>query len=244
MMDRTPDDRIDALLALAALGELSAEEETELDALLAADVSAADDLAAVLAIAAQVQALNAEAPPAELKARVMEAIALVEQGGAPVAPADAPVVDLAAARERRAARRWQPVAAAAAVAMLVVGGVVATRSGGDETDVVAQVIAADDAEVRPFDGDLGGELRAVYSPDQNVLVVDGAGVATLVDSETYQLWLVADDGVVSVGTFRPDDDGRVAAGFVGADPDGRTLGVTIEPAGGSEAPTLPIVATA
>ena len=31
MMDRTPDDRIDALLALAALGELSAEEETGLD---------------------------------------------------------------------------------------------------------------------------------------------------------------------------------------------------------------------
>ena len=58
------------------------------------------------------------------------------------------------------------------------------------------------------------------------------------------MWLAGDDGVRAVGLFRPDGDGRVEIGFDDTDPDGLGLGITIEPAGGSAEPTLPIVATA
>lgn len=266
--------RIDDLIALAALGELSDDQERELDGLLAADAGGQAELDADLATATRLQSIHAEMPPAVLKSRVMDAIARVVQGSPeperttafegdravenvalPQATAQrtersvgvdpSAVVSIDAARSRRAGRRWQPLAAAAAVAMLVTGGVFAVRSANNGPDIVALVITADDAQVRPFEGDLGGDLRAVYSPEAGALVVDGAGVATLVDSETYQLWLVTDDDVAeSVGTFRPDRNGRVVAGFASADPAGRTLGITIEPAGGSDAPTRPIVATA
>ena len=116
--------------------------------------------------------------------------------------------------------------------------------GGGIHHVRLPTDAPDDAEVRPFEGEVGGSLRAVYSPTVGALVVDGVGVDVLEDSETYQLWLVGDDGVRSVGLFRPDGDGRVEIGFDDTDPDGLVLGITIEPAGGSAEPTLPIVATA
>jgi hypothetical protein len=47
-----------------------------------------------------------------------------------------------------------------------------------------------------------------------------------------------------VGIFRPDTDGSVSERFADADPTGFVLGVTEEPAGGSESPTLPILASA
>ncbi|MGA9278988.1 MAG: hypothetical protein WBV89_18715, partial [Ilumatobacter sp.] len=67
-------DRIDELLALAALGELTAADERELDAALAADVALQDELDADLETAARIQAVNAVPPPAELKRRVLDAI--------------------------------------------------------------------------------------------------------------------------------------------------------------------------
>ena len=47
----------------------------------------------------------------------------------------------------------------------------------------------------------------------------------------------------SAGLFRPDGGGVVLERLDGVDPTGFTLGVTEEPAGGSESPTLPILAS-
>ena len=152
----------------------------------------------------------------------------------------APVADLGAERARRRSR-WLPIAAAAAFALVVAGGVIVTRNN-DSTDVIADVIEADDAEARTFDGDLPGSLRAVFSSEEDTLVIDGAGVAPAGDDLTYQLWLVDAAGARSVGLFEPEPDGRVSVAFAGADPDGFVLGITVEPAGGSTAPTDPIVA--
>ena len=250
--------RIDELLASSALGELTQDEERELDAALANDAALRLEHDADLDTAARVQAANTTTPPPSLKDRVMNAIdehprssaadahdvaATMESRGERAA-GPPPVVSLDAARARRSPR-WLPFAAAAAIALLVVGGVVATRQ--DSPDVVAQVIAADDAQTRTFNEDFPGQLRAVYSSEVDGLVVDGEDVRVLSSDETYQLWLVDDSGATgaqSVGVFRPDDDGRVAAAFDGTDPTGFVLGVTVEPAGGSSSPTEPIVATA
>lgn len=87
-------------------------------------------------------------------------------------------------------------------------------------------------------------MTVAYSATEQALVIEGSNVSALDESETYQLWLVDDAGATSVGVFRPDPEGQIAERFDDVDPTGFVLGVTREPAGGSEAPTLPILASA
>ena len=56
-------DRLDELIALAALGELTADETTELDTLLATDAEAASELADALDVAATLQSSEPLEPP-------------------------------------------------------------------------------------------------------------------------------------------------------------------------------------
>ncbi len=245
-------DRIDELIALAALGELSAQEQRELDDAARRDATVASELDEALAAAAAVQRPHAEGPPVGLRNSVLAAIASTPQepvvgavtelvSGAVQSPS-APVVSLDTERARR---RFRPMLlAAAAVALFAVGGVVLVATNGDNSsDPIASVIDAPDATTRSLVGEID-DLTVTYSASEDALVVQGRGLLPLDDATTYQLWLVGDDGATSVGIFRPDADGAVAQRFPDADPTGFVLGVTQEPAGGSESPTLPILASA
>jgi len=239
-------DRIDDLIALAALGELSESERRELDSAAASDPLVAAELDQALETAAGLQRPNAEQPPAALRNSVLAAISSTPQDVSPeLAPAErapAPVLSLGEARQRR---RFRPalLAAAAAVALFVAGGVVLVATNDDPSDPITAVVQAPDATSRQLDGEID-TLTVVYSPSEQALVVEGADVPVLDDTATYQLWLVGDDGATSVGVFRPDAGGAVAEVFPDTDPAGFVLGVTREPAGGSESPTLPILASA
>jgi anti-sigma-K factor RskA len=236
--------RIDELIALAALGELSAQERRELDEAVRHDPATAAELDEALHAAAAIQRPHAEAPPAALRDAVLSAIASTPQEAAAIdsePPAPPAVV---AIEDRRARRQFGPsLLVAAVLALFVVGGVVAVVSDDAGVDQVAAVIEADDATTRPLSGEIDN-LTVVYSASLDALVVEGEDVPVLDDSATYQLWLVGDDGAVSVGVFRPDGDGSVSQRFGGADPTDFVVGVTREPAGGSESPTLPILASA
>lgn len=262
--DMNDADRIDELLALAALGELTAAEEAELDAALAADDEVAAELAAVLDMAARLQAVHRETPPAGLKDSVMAAIDDLAQGAAadtgthvdaavplspPVEPAWAPptvptIAAARAARSDRRSRRWQPLAAAAAVVMLLVGGVLVANRDSGSTNSFNAVVQADDAQSRTLEGSLSGVLDVVYSPSQQAFVLSGTNIPGLTDAETYQLWFVDDSGAQPIGLFRPDDSGDVNERFDDLDPTDFVVGVTVEPAAGSEIPTEPIIASA
>jgi len=234
--------RIDELLVLAALGELSETDDAELNDALAADSALAAELAADLAVAAQLQSIAEVAPPAAVKQFVMDAITGVAQDAGPVAPTLAtapPAVPIGSARSRR----WQPLAAAAAVAMLLVGGLVAFSRDADRSQFDA-VAGASDAQRRTLSGGLGGTLDVVWSPSAQTFVLAGSGIPVLTDDETYQLWLIDTAGAVSIGIFRPDADGEVERVFTDIDPSDFVVGVTVEPAGGSKRPTLPVVASA
>ncbi len=232
-------DRIDELIALAALGELSSDDRRELDEAARHDPSVAAEVDQALATAAALQRSRAEEPPVSLRHSVLASIASAPQEDA---AAHHGVVSLEAQRAHR--RRLRPtLLAAAAVALFVVGGVVLVVTNDDTTDQIAAVVDADDATSRPLSGEIDG-LTVVYSPSQDALVVEGDDVPVLDDTATYQLWLVGDEGPVPVGIFRPDADGRVSERFSDADPTDFVLGVTREPAGGSESPTLPILASA
>jgi anti-sigma-K factor RskA len=128
---------------------------------------------------------------------------------------------------------------------LVVAGTVAVTSGDDNSDdPVAAVVEADDAVVRQLSGSLGGSLTVVYAPSVGATVLDGSGVPSAGQRDTYQVWLVGAGEPTSVGLFRPDSDGEVAVRFDDVDPTEFVVGITREPAGGSEQPTLPILASA
>jgi anti-sigma-K factor RskA len=236
--------RIDELIALAALGELSPAEHRELDDAVRNDPAVAAELDEALRAAAAIQRPTAEEPPAGLRNSVLAAIAATPQDGAERAPVDAPAPPVVSLDDRRTKRRSAPMlVAAAAVVLFMVGGVVAVTSDDAGIDPVAAVVEADDATRRPLTGAID-ELTVVYSPTLDALVVEGEGVPVLDESSTYQLWLVGDDGATSVGVFRPGADGSVSVRFGDADPTEFVLGVTREPAGGSESPTLPILASA
>jgi hypothetical protein len=167
-------DRIDDLIALAALGELSEPERRELDEAAANDPIVAADLDEALAAAAGVQRRLAEDPSPALRASVLAAIATTPQEPSAHRPAEAPVVSLHDERQRR---RIRPaiLAAAAAVALFVAGGVVLLASDDDASDPIAAVVEAPDATRRTLEGEID-TLTVVYSASEQALVVEGVGV--------------------------------------------------------------------
>lgn len=243
-------ERIDELITLATLGEISDVEQRELDAAAHLDPQVRSELDDALEAAAAMQSMHAEEPPAGLRNAVLAAIAATPQEPSiestpfvdtmPASPVP-PVVSLDAERRRR--RLSPKLLAAAAAVLFLVGGVVFVATNDAGTDPIAAVVDAPDASSRTLEGVISS-LTVVYSRDEDAVVVTGAEVPLLDDQSTYQLWLVGDGSATSVGIFRPESDGTVSARFDGADPSDFVLGVTREPAGGSDAPTLPILAAA
>ncbi|GAB4005712.1 hypothetical protein GCM10029992_54390 [Glycomyces albus] len=80
----------------------------------------------------------------------------------------------------------------------------------------------------------------VHSPSLDEAVVVVADLADVSDDRSYQVWLVEPEGQVSAGVMDPGDDS--ATMLVEGVGDAEVIGVTEEPAGGSEAPTTPMVA--
>jgi anti-sigma-K factor RskA len=89
------------------------------------------------------------------------------------------------------------------------------------------------------------EGRVTYAARTGKLLLTASNLAPLPEGKTYELWILQPDGKkpIPAGTFAPDSKGNAAMILADA-PTGLTVqgfGVTIEKAGGSETPTLPIV---
>jgi anti-sigma-K factor RskA len=153
-----------------------------------------------------------------------------------------PPVSLDVERRRR---RWGPLLAAAAAVVVFVAGAAVLISNDDASapDQYAAVLDAPDAESHTLAGDLAGTLEVTYSSELDAMVVTGTGVPVLSDDETYQLWFEIDGQMTPGGLFRPDDDGNVEQRIDDVETTGAGIGLTQEPAGGSESPTLPVLAS-
>ncbi|GAA1284996.1 hypothetical protein Psi02_32710 [Planotetraspora silvatica] len=195
------------------------------------------------------QAAAVEPSPA-LRDRIMAEIGQVRQLPPLVAPSPRSALSGSPARPWRGLLagwlRWRPRLAAAiaatAVAAAVVLGVVTvrTQTGLDQLRAadreVTAVLAAPDARSTTVPaGAAGGTV--VVSRSQGKMVFLASGLAALPDSSTYQLWQIGPRGARSAGLFRQDGTGYISP-VVAATADGATkVGVTVEPAGGSEQPT-------
>jgi len=89
------------------------------------------------------------------------------------------------------------------------------------------------------------EGRVVYEPNSGRLLLSASNLQPLPAGKTYELWILQPGGnkPLPAGTFKPDALGNAAMILVPAPAgvDAQGFGVTIENAGGSDTPTLPIV---
>jgi Anti-sigma-K factor rskA/Putative zinc-finger len=88
------------------------------------------------------------------------------------------------------------------------------------------------------------QIKTVYSKQQGALLLMASNLTPLPENKIYQLWLLPADGSAPMpaGWFKPDGKGngmmfhKMSAGVIA-----KGFAVTIEPAGGSQTPTMPIV---
>ena len=151
-------------------------------------------------------------------------------------------------RRRRVAPVLGAVAAVAAVVALGIGLWASdlssqlddSRAALDRQEAATEVLADPDARSVAL---AEGKGRLVVGQDgQAVLVVDDLGPAPA--GKTYELWIAAHgEAPVPAGLF-PGQDGREVALVDGTVDEGEVVLVTIEPAGGVDAPTSePVVGT-
>lgn len=88
------------------------------------------------------------------------------------------------------------------------------------------------------------QIKTVYSKQQGALLLMANNLTPLPEDKIYQLWLLPADGgaPMSAGWFKPDGKGngmmfhKMSSGIAA-----KGFAVTIEPPGGSQTPTMPIV---
>jgi len=183
---------------------------------------------------------EATAPPASLRAKVMEQAARTAQ----LPPT---VAESARAGSSRKRLRW-PLAGAAAAAAIAVAGIgmflTSTVNAPDasalERDVM-MVSSAPDAHTMELVG--LGSSHLVMSERMSGVALMGLDAPAPAEGMEYQLWLVLADGQMVPGpTFMPDADGEFMAmmhtGFDGV----TDFEITEEPHGGSGVPTGDAVA--
>ena len=183
-------------------------------------------------------------------------VALATPGAPGVSAASfAEPTDGATPSERKAQARWftKPVmaivAAAAAIGIIVGGGVLVNTVGDSQeqnqaADRLAAINAASDMQQAVSEVAGGGTATLVWSNElqSSAMIVDG--LATLPEGKVYALWYIDTSSQARpAGTFGVDSDGKTWRVLDGEMQAGDTVGVTVEPSGGSKAPTsTPIVA--
>lgn len=221
-------DDLHALAAAYALDALDPVERRRFEAHYPECPTCRDEVSGFRETAARLSASSPTALPADLKARVMAEVAGTRQlpprvDGAPGAPRRAPLVTLAAA---------------VVVVALVGLAFVLSRSGADPAEQeLAQVLSAPDAVTVALEGDSAATLRVAYSASLDRAVLVGSGLDRVPDDETYQLWTLEGTEPASSGVFVPSGDGEVLSTVTAPDNAPDAWAVTVEPSGGSPAPT-------
>lgn len=225
---------IHALSGAYAVDALDDIERAQFERHLAECAECRAEVASLRSTAALLAETTATTPPDRLRERVLADIGTVR----PLPPA----VGTSAPPRRR--RRTAALVAAAAVIAAVGAGVVATEPWADETrqtqvSPVERVLQAEDAEQYTQTVD-GSRATIVRSASLNKAVLITRDMAPPPQGKVYELWLDHKGvGMVPAGIMTEGGEQRI---LLEGDPATATgAGITVEPAGGSEEPTLPPV---
>lgn len=262
---------VSELAAGYAFGILTPEETAEYEAFLAGSADARD-VAAAFDSTSVILGLDAPpaSPSPQLKSNIMAMIATTPQHEpldansvidiAALPTAGSPVGATAGVSARKAKARWSTTpmrilaSAAAAAVLFAAGTLVGLNVNGNNTselqhaselqqaNELAQINSAPDAQRESAAVAGGGTATLVWSDTIGKSAILINDLSKLPSDETYELWYIRDDMAHSAGTM----DASAATTWRvldGAKAAGDTVGVTVEPRGGSEQPTTtPVVA--
>jgi anti-sigma-K factor RskA len=206
-MERTG---IHELSAAYALDALSADEREKFEQHLAHCAECQETVAAFHDTAASLaHGVEAQQPPPGLRARILDEARSERENIVPLRP-------------RWALRATGAVAAVAAILAIVFGIWAASLS--NELGERPQAFAL-----------TGADGQLVVTPERDAaLIVNGLALAPA--GKTYEAWVIQDDTPQPAGIF-PGGGTQTAFALTRAVPEGATVAVTIEPAGGVDAPT-------
>ncbi|MBT2522699.1 anti-sigma factor domain-containing protein [Arthrobacter sp. ISL-28] len=190
-----------------------------------------------------------EEPPADLFGRITAQLPAKPAPERPDAAAAPAATELAAARERREARRRAPgmrnwLIGVAAAAVIALGGVGVGTYVASQNDPLTQVLQAQDVRQATVNVSGGGTATVSISPSKDALVVRMKDVPAPPPGKVYQMWLIPKDGSAPVSQGLMDEQALSKPAVVKGIGSAASLGITVEPAGGSKVPTLPTVAAA
>ena len=244
-----------------AMDAISEPDRVRFERHLAGCQECAQEIASLREAAARLGAAAAVAPPPGLKERVMAAAAVTRQQPPAIAEPDAPARPRAAVRAMTRAAAWfrslawpgrlaVTVAAVAAVAVLVIAVGFGVSNGSIRQQLsqaqassqqIAAVLTAKDARMMTGPVVGGGTATIVMSGSQHALVFTAAGLHALPDSHSYELWLIGPAGMRPVGMLPPVSHGMAGPVIASGLRRGDHLALTAEPAGGTSAPTAPMM---
>ncbi|MFD9538785.1 anti-sigma factor domain-containing protein [Streptomyces sp. NPDC060022] len=226
-----------------ALHALPEDERLAFERHLDACEACTQEVRELSATAARLGLAVSTTPPPALRGRVLREITTVRQE--PPAHGRSGRAGAPAGR----AGRWSTYALAACVAAAAAFGGVAVwqnqvaqdaRQEADraqqQNEQLAQVLAAPDARTGSGALDGGARGAVVVSQSENRAVFLASGLARPPGGKVYQLWFNDDGTMRSAGLMDPSapSDAVLLDGPV----DGASgMGITVEPAGGSEQPT-------
>ncbi|RXZ43508.1 anti-sigma factor, partial [Agromyces binzhouensis] len=132
-----------------------------------------------------------------------------------------------------------------AAVLVIAGAVVGVNwpgpAGWGAQRSVQAIAEAPDAESVTVASADGGEVTIVWSEELGRSAVRASDLPEVGSASTYELWYIDEGGARPAGTFDPDA-GEAFVVLEGDFTPGVVVGMTVEPAGGSEAPTTdPIV---
>ncbi len=88
------------------------------------------------------------------------------------------------------------------------------------------------------------QMKMIYSREKGALLLMASNTPLLPDDKIYELWLLPADGSapMAAGWFKPDKQGNgmIFHTLASAGINAKGFAVTVEPAGGSQTPTMPI----
>ena len=112
-----------------------------------------------------------------------------------------------------------------------------------ENQAISLLLSAPEAKLLTHEVTNGGVATVVLAADRHELAVVTTGLPALPSGQVYQLWLIGKPKIVSAGLLPPAKNGQTPAVLATGVAKGDTLGLTVEPAGGSAQPTTtPILA--
>lgn len=255
-------------LALYAMQALAGDERAEIHRHLKdcpecrAELAAVSGDLALLAFSVEQQPL-----PEGARQRFLDRIsaASASEAAAPASqPVVAPVIPIDAPRAPRRALQWIPWVAVAAMLFVTVAlqieihrlsqqlsqksaELVSQNAENARAQAILDLLTAPQAEhvaLAAAKSHPAPTARAVYLPSRGALLMQASNLDPVAPGKTYELWIIPTKGApVPAGTFHPDSAGNASV-VLPTLPEGieaKAFGVTIENAGGSSTPTMPIV---